>query len=741
MKTRIKNVLIALVLLSTLIYQPSTAHAQGTAFTYQGRLNSGGSLASGSYDLQFTLYAINAGGAAIAGPVTNTATAVSNGLFTTTIDFGLNVFTGGSNWLEIAVQTNGGSGFTTLSPRQQLTPVPYAIFANMASNISGTVSAAQIGGTIPLSQLPAAVVTNNDADVNLTGSFAGNAGGLTNLQLSAIGPAGTFNLLADYFAPPYTIPGFNWPYSVAVADVNGDGKPDLIVSTHPEDGSEATLTVLTNNGNGVFVVYATLLPLQNNNSALDDVVAADVNGDGKPDLIAADSVYNVLTVFTNNGSGFGLNATLTVGRGPTCVVAADLNDDGKPDLVVLNATIGSLTVLTNNGSGILHSNNTVNAGGDVWVTVADINGDGKQDLITANYDGGTLAIFTNNGQGVISYKPPYLNESLPGSGADYVVAVTNLDGHGLMALITANFVADTLTVETNDGFGNFARSATLNVGNGPDSIAVADVNGDDKPDLICANHIDKTLTVLTNNGSGGFGFNATLPAGPFPGSLVTADINGDGKPDFIFANTDDLENENGNNNQTVTLIMSSTQVVAVTNAESFTDYANSFDGHFSGWFNGIFFGNGSALNSLNASSITSGTVPLANLPGSLVTDNETGVTLTGAFNGDGSGLSNVVNSAYLGSTSGTVFNEVQAGQAQMPPSSLNETNFLITFPHAFSSTPKITATISFGIQGVSDMYALCVSSSSTTSFRVSVMRLDSSGGWGQNLLINWLAWQ
>ncbi|HEY3761064.1 MAG TPA: VCBS repeat-containing protein [Verrucomicrobiae bacterium] len=720
----------------------SSGFAQGTAFTYQGRLNSGGSLASGGYDMLFTLYAINAGGVAIAGPVTNTAIAVSNGLFTTMIDFGPNVFTGASNWLEIAVQTNNGSGFTTLSPRQQLTSVPYAIFANMASNLSGTVSAGQISGTIPLNQLPAAVVTNNSASVNLTGSFAGNAGGLTNLQLSAVGPAGTFNLLADYFAPPFTLTGFNWPYSIAVADVNGDGIPDLIVSTYPEDGSLATLTVLTNNGNGVFSSNATLTLPGGINTEADCVVAADINGDGKPDLIAVDSAYDSLTVFTNNGSGgFGLNATLTVGNGPTCVVAVDLNGNGKSDLVALNAKVGSLTVLTNNGSGVLHSSAALNAGGDVWVTTADINGDGKPDLICANYTGGTLQIFTNNGQDVFSYKSPYLYESEPGSGADYVVAVTNLDGHGLMALITANYVADTLTVETNDGFGNFALSATLNVGNGPDSIAVADVNGDGKPDLICANHIDETLTVLTNNGSGGFGFNATIPAGAFPGSLVTADINGDGKPDFIFANRDDRNNSNFDNNKTVTVLMSSSQVVAATNAESFTDYANDFDGHFSGWFNGSFTGNGYGLTGLNAANITSGTVSLANLPGSLVTDNETGVTLGGTFNGNGSGLSNVVNSASLGGTSGTVFNEVQAGQAQMPSSTLNETNFLITFPHAFSSAPKITATIAFGTQGVVDMYALCVSSNSTTAFRVSVMRLDSSGGWGQNLLINWVAWQ
>jgi hypothetical protein len=145
------------------------AVAQGTAFTYQGRLNSSGSPASGSYDVAFTLFATNATGVAIAGPVTNAAVTVTNGLFTTLINFG-NVFTGSSNWLEIAVSTNAANAFSTLAPRQQLTPTPYAIFAETASNLSGT---------IPLAQLSAAVVTNGASAVNFSGTLS--LGGNLNL--------------------------------------------------------------------------------------------------------------------------------------------------------------------------------------------------------------------------------------------------------------------------------------------------------------------------------------------------------------------------------------------------------------------------------------------------------------------------------------------------------------------------------------------------------------------------------
>src|SRR5664279_214325 len=111
---------VALLTLATFDAHHSTALAQGTAFTYQGRLNVVTGPADGSFDLLFTLFATNSSGAAIAGPVTNAAVAVSNGLFTTTVDFG-NVFTGTSNWLEIAVSPNGANAFTKLAPRQQLT--------------------------------------------------------------------------------------------------------------------------------------------------------------------------------------------------------------------------------------------------------------------------------------------------------------------------------------------------------------------------------------------------------------------------------------------------------------------------------------------------------------------------------------------------------------------------------------------------------------------------------------------
>ncbi len=190
MKTKLRPLPLTLALLVSATTQP---FAQGTAFTYQGRLNNGTNPVTGSYDLVFTLYNTNTTGAIIAGPVGSIATGVTNGLFMATIDFGPGVFTGSSNWLEIAVRTNGGGSYIPLTPRQQVTPTPYAIYsANAGSAATATtattagsassVAAANVSGTLVLGQLPAGVLTNNETGVNLTGAFTGNGTGLTNVN-------------------------------------------------------------------------------------------------------------------------------------------------------------------------------------------------------------------------------------------------------------------------------------------------------------------------------------------------------------------------------------------------------------------------------------------------------------------------------------------------------------------------------------------------------------------------------
>ena len=135
MKIKIQNLLLVLMLFAI----AQRIMAQGTVFTYQARLSDGGSSASGNYDLKFTIYDSEGGATVVGGPITNIAVNVAGGLFTTTLDFGGNVFNGGERWLEIAARTNGIGAFALLSPRQRLTASPYALFSSAAGSVNNGV--------------------------------------------------------------------------------------------------------------------------------------------------------------------------------------------------------------------------------------------------------------------------------------------------------------------------------------------------------------------------------------------------------------------------------------------------------------------------------------------------------------------------------------------------------------------------------------------------------------------------
>ena len=688
-------------LLFTLNAHLATAHAQGTAFTYQGQLLNNGSPANGSYDLTFALFNTNASGVAIAGSVTNNAVSVTNGLFTTMIDFGPGVFTGATNWLQIGVATNGVSSFTPLSPRQQLTPTPYATFANTAANLSGTLPAAQISGTVSSANLSGtygnAVTLNNAGN-----SFSGNGSGLTGLNAASLtGTLPVASLPATVVTNTetgVTLGGtFNGTFSG-----NGAGVTNVGLGTLNAPGLFSWGNFITASSPGVGI-----LP--------QSVVAVDVNGDGKLDLISANAGANTLTVLTNNGSGgFGSNATLTAGSSPRAVVAADINGDGKLDLISANYNDNTLTVLTNNGSGGFGLASSPGVGsGPYSVVAADVNGDGKLDLISANYNDNTLTVLTNNGSGGFGLASSPVVGSHPVS-----VVAADVNGDGKLDLISANINANTLTVLTNNGSGGFGSNATLNVGSSPASVVAADI-GDGKVDLISANNGANTLTVLTNNGSGGFGSNATLNVGSSPASVVAADVNEDGKLDLISANagantltvlfnTPIIRGTFSGNGSGLTSLNASqlasgtvadaflSSNVAFDNGNNFFTGVNTFVNAFN-VFTGISFtGNGSGLTSLNAANLTgsvpssalnsvpaaslTGTLPLALLPATVVTNTETGVTLGGTFSGNGSGLTNlntaqfansVLTNGETGLTLGGTFSGNGGGLTNLNASQLN----------------------------------------------------------------------
>jgi hypothetical protein len=550
-----------------LLFSGSVAQAAplGSAFSYQGRLNDNGNPAAGIYDLRFGVFDAVSGGSQAGSGRTNAAVAVSNGLFTVTLDFGTAIFDGSARWLEIGVRPNGAAtDFTTLAPRQPLTPTPYALFTAAAGTLSGTLPAGQLTGTVPLAQLPGVVLTNNQAGVVLNGAFSGNGAGISGVDLRTANGAGavTWSTNNSFVLSSSPTVG-SYPESVITADVNGDGKPDLISANNESHN----LSVLTNNGSGGFTLRATV-PVGFNPEC---IAAADFNADGKVDLVSANAGGFSLSVLTNTGSGgYALSSTLSPGFDPHWVVAADFNGDGKLDLVAAGGS-SSLAAFTNNGSGglVLCSSPEFDFGAPVHLAAADLNADGKVDLLLVGAN--SVQVLTNKGNAVFS---SWL--TLSASGAVRVTAA-DINSDGRPDLITANN-NNSISVFTNNGAGGLVLRASYTVGQTPRAVIAADINGDGKPDLVTANNGGASLSVLINDGSGGFALAFSPSTGPGPFSLAAADFNSDGKMDLASADV------GSGASGTLSVLI---QMITI---------------------NASFAGNGSGLNGILAGSIANGQV-------------------------------------------------------------------------------------------------------------------------------------
>jgi len=362
MKTTLKLLISGLTLLTlaTLNFQLSTAFAQGTAFTYQGRLNSGGSPASGTYNLTFALFNTNTSGVAIAGPVTNNAVVITNGLFTVTIDFGPGGFTGSSNWLQIGVATNGASTFTTLAPRQQITPAPYAIMAENASNLLGTLPAGQLSGTY---SSPVAFTNggnsfsgafNGDGSrlMNVPGAVAWQAAGTSQQAVSDIGYLATNNTQPTVITLP-TAPNVGDVIRVSGIGAGGweilpNAGQTILAGNFQFSQSSGTLWTPTYSGSGGFT-------------------AVTISSDGRN--IAALNGYR--TIFSGDS---GITWTANSASGGNIAMAA--SSDG--------------TKLVSVGNGIYTSPD----GGKTWTLSTNLSGCTS---VASSADGNTLYVTRNGG--------------------------------------------------------------------------------------------------------------------------------------------------------------------------------------------------------------------------------------------------------------------------------------------------------------------------------------------------------
>ena len=320
------------------------------------------------------------------------------------------------------------------------------------------------------------------------------------------------------------------PDCVAIGDLNGDGKPDLAVG----NGNSSNVSVLLNSTvfspRGGFSATTAVAVGINPQS----VAIGDLNRDGKPDLAVAEASGSVSVLLGTGGGAFGAATIVPVGTSLGSVAIGDLNRDGKPDLAVANDTGSIVWVLLGTGGGAFGGASSFGVGSQPRsVAIGDLNGDGKLDLAVANVNSANVSVLLGDGVGGFGAATPFTVGTGPIS-----VAIGDLNGDGKPDLATAN-LTNTVSVLLGTGTGSFGVATNFAVagGSGPYSVAIGDLNGDGKPDLATANSNSANVSVLLGTGTGSFGAatNFAVVAGSSPFSVAIGDLNGDGKPDLAVA--------------------------------------------------------------------------------------------------------------------------------------------------------------------------------------------------------------
>jgi uncharacterized repeat protein (TIGR01451 family) len=404
----------------------------------------------------------------------------------------------------------------------------------LLSNGNGTLQSplSFATGTRPVAVVVADVNGDGLPDIITANSGSDNVAVLLGAAGSLVQPARFFQTGAG-------------PAAVTVADVNGDSRLDLITANcgfsasqlqcTSTDDRPGDVTVLLGDGQGNFQppisVGAGIAPLA--------VAVADVSGDARPDLIVADYQSRAMAVLHGDGLGaFASPQFLATGGPPVAVAAVDLNADSAPDIVAANEFGGAL-ILLGNTDGTLQTRRLFSPGAFLdprALAVADVDRDGVPDLVTANSDAFSVSVLHGMGDG--NFQTPQIF-----SVGNFPVAVTAADvnGDSVPDIITANSASDDVSVLPGQMEGTFAEALSFAAGDGPVAVAVADVNGDGLLDLVVANSdSDDVSLLLGDRATPGVLFQSQqrFTAGVSPVAVAVADVNGDGLLDLVVANSD-----------------------------------------------------------------------------------------------------------------------------------------------------------------------------------------------------------
>jgi hypothetical protein len=371
------------------------------------------------------------------------------------------------------------------------------------------------------------------------------------------------------FGPGRTFVADAEPQTVGLGDYTGDGLLDVVSAT--QGGDSPTVAVLRNLGNGALHAVEDLAA----GASPSGLAVADVDNDGWPDLVVAGQGGTVM-VFPSGPSGLRLPAELNVGGRPVAVAAADLNGDGIPDIATVDGQNGGISVIMSQGGGhyaapAVYLNPTGQGAGGI--AVGDFNGDGRPDLAVSlvaadrhcqggTHPGNSCSQDIDCGTGGICTAPgmaSVLLQQANGSfgtfkstGVDETpigIAAIDANCDGKDDLLVANLASSTVSVLRSNGDGSFALVQTLPqtvVGDDPIAIAVADFNGDGVPDFAVTNTVAPqsapNVHVFAGNCTGPFaqvpGF-GQVRAGSLASALVARDFTGDGKVDLAVVSQTD----------------------------------------------------------------------------------------------------------------------------------------------------------------------------------------------------------
>ncbi len=349
-------------------------------------------------------------------------------------------------------------------------------------------------------------------------------------------------------APTTRFPAGASPSSVAIADVNSDGKPDIIVANqHSHD-----VTILLGDGKGAFM-ESRASPFSAGNNP-NDVAVGDFNEDQNLDLAFANHDTDYLTVLMGDGRGDFSPAPDSPFKvqsqpHPHGVAAADFNGDEHLDLVVESFQVDKVEVLFGDGRGGFKTSGPMYAVGDhpyQKVRAADVNGDGNPDVVTTNTNSNDVTILLCDGRGGFTEGS---ESPIPVARSPFAVAIGDVDGDAHVDLAVAHYSgslndrsADGLTILLSNGKGVFevASGAPLSAGHAPVSVAVGDVNGDGVGDVAVANYGSNDVSIFLG-GRDKFirPLGSPFPVGRRPEGIAVGDLNGDGMADVVTANSMD----------------------------------------------------------------------------------------------------------------------------------------------------------------------------------------------------------